>query len=67
MEDKVVANDGQLHTVLFVDGNGNEFMRQPCEIWSRAVGYLRPVKDYNPGKKAEVADRVGFKIDNSKL
>lgn len=36
--------------------------RQPCEVYSRVVGYLRPVKQWNKGKKAEWADRVSFKI-----
>jgi ribonucleoside-triphosphate reductase len=28
-----------------------------CEVWSRSVGYLRPVDQWNPGKQAEFADR----------
>lgn len=27
------------------------------EIWSRVTGYLRPIKNYNPGKKQEYAER----------
>jgi len=34
--------------------------RQPCEVYSRVVGYLRPVRQWNKGKKAEWADRVAF-------
>ena len=34
--------------------------RQPCEVFSRIVGYLRPVTQWNKGKKAEFADRVAF-------
>ncbi|MHB9099832.1 MAG: anaerobic ribonucleoside-triphosphate reductase, partial [Syntrophales bacterium] len=26
---------------------------EPCEIYSRVVGYLRPVKQWNKGKKEE--------------
>ena len=33
---------------------------QECEVWSRVVGYLRPVKQYNQGKKLEVADRKKY-------
>lgn len=29
----------------------------PCEIWSRCVGYYRPVTQWNPGKRAEFCDR----------
>ena len=32
------------------------------EVWSRVVGYLRPVSNYNDGKKQEYFDRVKFKI-----
>ena len=30
---------------------------EPCEIYSRVVGYLRPVKQWNKGKQAEFAQR----------
>jgi anaerobic ribonucleoside-triphosphate reductase len=35
--------------------------RQPCEIWSRVMGYFRPVQDWNFGKKSEHAVRKWFK------
>lgn len=31
--------------------------RQPCECWTRVMGYFRPVSDWNIGKKGEHADR----------
>lgn len=31
--------------------------RQRCEVWSRVMGYLRPVSHWNVGKKAEFAER----------
>ena len=34
--------------------------RQPCECWSRCMGYFRPVSDWNVGKKQEYADRKYF-------
>lgn len=34
--------------------------RQPCEIWTRVMGYFRPVSGWNIGKKQEHADRVYF-------
>jgi len=34
--------------------------RQSCEVYSRVVGYLRPVAQWNKGKKAEFKDRVNF-------
>ena len=36
---------------------------QKCEVYSRVVGYLRPVTQWNPGKQSEFKDRKGFKID----
>lgn len=34
--------------------------RQPCEIWTRVMGYHRPVESFNDGKKAEHAERRHF-------
>lgn len=34
--------------------------RQPCEIWTRVMGYYRRVEDFNIGKKAEHAERKFF-------
>jgi hypothetical protein len=31
-----------------------------CEVYSRIVGYLRPVQNWNTGKKQEFADRKPF-------
>lgn len=38
---------------------------QPCEVYSRVVGYLRPVQQWNKGKVSEYARRKVFK-ENSK-
>ena len=37
--------------------------RTPCEVYSRIVGYLRPVQQWNDGKQAEYKDRAVFKIN----
>lgn len=34
--------------------------RQPCEIWSRVMGYFRPLSEFNKGKKAEFIERKSF-------
>ncbi len=34
--------------------------RQPCEVWTRVMGYHRPVASFNPGKQAEFAERQFF-------
>lgn len=31
-----------------------------CEVYSRVVGYYRPVKNWNDGKKTEFSHRVAF-------
>ena len=31
--------------------------RQPCEVWTRVMGYHRPVSSFNTGKKGEFAER----------
>ena len=45
------------------DNNPNLTNFQPTEVFSRVCGYVRPVKQYNPGKKAEKAMRVDYKIE----
>lgn len=35
--------------------------RQSCEVFSRIVGYLRPVSQWNDGKQAEFAARKTYK------
>ena len=36
-------------------------IQQPCEVYSRIVGYLRPVRQWNEGKKKEFKDRKEYK------
>ena len=33
-----------------------------CEIFSRVVGYFRPIKHWNRGKQAEFNDRKNYDI-----
>ena len=35
--------------------------RTKCEVYSRIVGYLRPVQQWNEGKLEEWKDRKTFK------
>lgn len=37
-----------------------------CEVYSRVVGYIRPVEQWNKGKKQEFLDRQEFKIGECK-
>ena len=34
--------------------------RQRCEVWTRVMGYHRPVASFNIGKQGEFAERVYF-------
>jgi hypothetical protein len=34
--------------------------RQPCEVWTRVMGYHRPVSSFNRGKQGEYAERTCF-------
>lgn len=38
----------------------NDAERQPCEIWTRVMGYHRPVSSFNKGKKSEHSERNHF-------
>ncbi|GBG03709.1 hypothetical protein AZSI13_30360 [Azospira sp. I13] len=34
--------------------------RQRCEVWTRVMGYHRPVSEFNPGKQSEHSERCHF-------
>ncbi len=38
----------------------NDSERQTCEVWTRVMGYHRPVSEFNIGKKSEFATRKCF-------
>jgi ribonucleoside-triphosphate reductase len=42
-------------------------MEQPCEVYSRIVGYLRPVSQWNEGKKQEFKERKEFKVRKTQV
>jgi len=37
-------------------------IKQPCEVYSRIVGYLRPVQQWNEGKQEEFRQRKEYKL-----
>jgi ribonucleoside-triphosphate reductase len=43
-----------------------EEKRTKCEVYSRVVGYMRPVKQWNRGKQQEFMDRRVFDIKEKK-
>jgi hypothetical protein len=34
--------------------------RTRCEVWTRVMGYHRPISAFNPGKQSEQAERRYF-------
>ena len=34
--------------------------RQRCEVWTRVMGYIRPISEFNKGKKSEHNERKHF-------
>ena len=50
MKDKVVLKDEE---------------RTRCEVWTRVMGYHRPVAGFNVGKKGEFYERTYFKEPGS--
>lgn len=41
--------------------------RQPCEVWTRVMGYHRPVSEFNRGKKEEFYQRKCFTEEKAKI
>lgn len=41
-------------------------IKQPCEVYSRVVGYIRPIQQWHVGKQEEFKDRKLFKIKDCK-
>jgi len=39
--------------------------RQPCEVWTRVMGYHRPVASFNVGKRGEHEERRSFVVRDS--
>lgn len=39
--------------------------RRECEVWTRVMGYYRPVSEFNIGKKSEHRERVLFREDRA--
>ena len=42
-------------------------IEQPCEVYTRVVGYLRPVAQFNAGKQQEYKDRKEYKLKKEAL
>jgi len=53
------------HGYLIGQQNTCSSCKQETEVYSRVVGYLRPVKQWNNGKQAEFGMRKTFKLGSS--
>ena len=43
----------------------NDNDRTRCEVWTRVMGYHRPVEAFNLGKKSEYTERKVFTEENA--
>ena len=53
-------DDPSQRTAAIFDIEELEEYRTRCEVWTRVMGYHRPVSAFNPGKQAEHAERTYF-------
>ena len=44
-----------------------ETLKVPVEVYSRVVGYFRPVSQWNSGKQQEFSERKTYSINNECL
>lgn len=47
-------------TAAFINKDGKEILRTKCQVYTRVMGYLRPVDHFNVGKKSEFYSRKYF-------
>ena len=40
---------------------------QPCQVWSRVVGFYRPVNSFNKGKVQEMKMRKNYKLPKKEV
>lgn len=55
---------GEHHECPKCEADGKE---QACEVWTRVMGYHRPVSAFNPGKKSEHEERTHFEESRARL
>ena len=58
-----IMREDENHNLILEDGTIiPESKRTKCEVYSRVVGYLRPLSQFNKGKQAEFKLRKNFNI-----
>jgi hypothetical protein len=65
----LLTNDKEKKMVQTLIGNKTIILkdeeRQECEVWTRVMGYYRPVSEFNIGKKSEHAERNFYTEQNT--
>lgn len=56
----ILGCDPTSQTVRYLMEDGTEMQRQVTEVYTRVMGYHRPVTSFNIGKKGEHAERKFF-------
>ena len=59
-DEDLILEKEKMTTINFEDVVLKDEERQPCEVWTRVMGYLRPVSEFNVGKKSEFYSRKCF-------
>ena len=59
LPDKSTLNKEEKMAMMTFD-NIDVKLRTKCEVWTRAMGYCRPVQNFNKGKKSEFKERRFF-------
>jgi len=52
-----------MNTTLETNIKLEDHERQRCEIWTRVMGYHRPISQFNAGKQSEFKERKFFVED----
>lgn len=55
-----MSNFSEVNTVPARPIALDDSQRTRCEVWTRVMGYHRPVSSFNIGKKGEFHERVFF-------
>ena len=45
-----------------VEESPEQEAKVPCEVYSRIVGYLRPVQNWHEGKRQEFRERKTYRV-----
>ncbi|WP_052297330.1 anaerobic ribonucleoside-triphosphate reductase [Hippea maritima] len=57
-----MSRDEILKKIKELEEKKKDMKVERCEVYSRVVGYLRPVQQWNDGKQEEFSQRKSFKV-----